>query len=44
MAAPKKVATNVLISPVKALEVGAKVGRATLSKTPKAASSTTPDI
>ena len=40
----KKLATNVLKNPGRALEIGANIGSAAVSRSPKAALSTIPDV
>ena len=42
--AGKKLATNVLNNPGRALEIGANIGSAAISRNPKAALSTIPDV
>jgi len=42
--AGKKLATNVLNNPGRALEIGANIGSAAVSRNPKAALSTIPDV
>ena len=42
--AGKKLATNVLKNPGRALEIGANIGSAAVSRNPKAALSTIPDV
>ena len=42
--AGKKLATNVLKNPARALEIGANVATAAASRNPKAASSTLPEV
>ena len=42
--AGKKLATNVLNNPARALEIGADIGSAAVSRNPKAALSTIPDV
>ena len=42
--AGKKLATNVLKNPGRALEIGASIGSAAVSRNPKAALSTIPDV
>ena len=42
--AGKKVATNVLKNPARALEIGANIGAAAVSRNPKAIASTLPEV